>query len=393
MLSLFSGQGCAFGTFWKTLGVQMKMHKVSWLSAGFCVMACGLMTPRDVAAAAIQYTYDQAGRLTSVDYGGGARIAYAYDANGNLLLRQATSANGLVNVTGFTATPGNGQVTLGWVNPEDENFAGVKILRKTGGYPSSPSDGAVVYNGTGTGATDIGLVNGTPCYYTAFSYDAAPNYSSGVTATATPVAPPDTTPPANVTGFTATPGNAQVELAWSLPADADFAGVKILRRTGSYPASPSDGTAVYNGAGTGTTDTGLVNGTEYFYKAFSYDGVPNYASGATASAVPAAPTPAWDAGYQDLGGGWRRLGWFGDYALMGGDGWIWHNKHGFFYIPANALPEDVWLYAQDMGWLWTGNAVYPFFFRSTDGVWLWYNGATNPRWFVNMATGTWEAWP
>jgi hypothetical protein len=106
------------------------------------------------------------------------------------------------------------------------------------------------------------------------------------------------------------------------------------------------------------------------------------------------PDPlGWDAGYADIGGGWRRLGWFGDYVPMGSDGWIWHNKHGFFYVPANAVPESIWMFAQDMGWLWTGDGTYPFLYRASDGAWLWYNGSTGPRWFRNMTAGTWESRP
>jgi hypothetical protein len=101
----------------------------------------------------------------------------------------------------------------------------------------------------------------------------------------------------------------------------------------------------------------------------------------------------WDDGYQDLGGGWRRLGWFGDYVPMGPDGWIWHSKHGFFYVPPSGMPADVWMYAQDMGWLWTGNQTYPFLYRASPAAWLWYNGSTNPRWFANMTAGTWESRP
>ena len=102
---------------------------------------------------------------------------------------------------------------------------------------------------------------------------------------------------------------------------------------------------------------------------------------------------AWDAGYQDLGGGWRRLAWFGDYIPMGNEGWIWHNKHGFFYIPADATAESLWLYATDMQWLWTSSSTYPFLYRASDLVWLWYNGQTNPRWFMNLSTHQWEQWP
>ena len=101
----------------------------------------------------------------------------------------------------------------------------------------------------------------------------------------------------------------------------------------------------------------------------------------------------WDNGYQDLGGGWRRLGWFGDYAVMALEGWIWHNKHGFFYVADTSTPGDVWLYADDMGWLYTGNGLYPFLYRASDGAWIWYNGSTNPRWFMNFTSGQWESRP
>jgi hypothetical protein len=103
--------------------------------------------------------------------------------------------------------------------------------------------------------------------------------------------------------------------------------------------------------------------------------------------------PTWDAGYQSIGGGWRRLTWFGDYVPMGTDGWIWHSKHGFFYVPPGNSPASVWLFTMDRGWLWTGSTAYPFIFRSSPSAWLWYNGSRNPRWFVNMATGLWESWP
>ena len=102
---------------------------------------------------------------------------------------------------------------------------------------------------------------------------------------------------------------------------------------------------------------------------------------------------AWDAGYTDIGGGWRRLAWFGDYSVMGGDGWIWHNKHGFIYVPASSIPSDIWLYTQDMGWLWTSSTTYSFLYRAAPASWLWYNGSTNPRWFRNMTANTWESRP
>jgi YD repeat-containing protein len=39
----------------------------------------------------ITYNYDEAGRLTRVDYGGGKTITYTYDKSGNLVSRVVTS--------------------------------------------------------------------------------------------------------------------------------------------------------------------------------------------------------------------------------------------------------------------------------------------------------------
>ncbi|MBI1786865.1 MAG: RHS repeat protein [Acidobacteria bacterium] len=42
-------------------------------------------------AGTVNYTYDDAGRLTKVDYGDGKTITYTYDAAGNLLKREVTT--------------------------------------------------------------------------------------------------------------------------------------------------------------------------------------------------------------------------------------------------------------------------------------------------------------
>ena len=67
--------------------------------------------PPQAAADKVTYVYDEAGRLTRVDYGGGKTIAYTYDKNGNLLSRVAASAGpafsaaGIVNAASFQAGP------------------------------------------------------------------------------------------------------------------------------------------------------------------------------------------------------------------------------------------------------------------------------------------------
>ena len=60
----------------------------------------------------------------------------------------------------------------------------------------------------------------------------------------------DTTPPGDVTSFTATSGPGQITLTWTNPTDTDFAGVMLRYRTdGTYPQNKDDGSPIPNGNG------------------------------------------------------------------------------------------------------------------------------------------------
>jgi len=185
-------------------------------------------------------------------------------------------------VTNLQATTGNAQVSLSWTNPGDADFAGVEILRKTGSYSANVTDGTVVYNNNGNSYTDTGLINNTTYYYTAFAYDQVPNYSAGsasgarATVITSSIIISDVVPPGKPKNFNASAGNTQISLSWTNPTDTDFVGVKILRRTDYYPISPTNGTLVYRGAGTSYVNTGLQNGTTYFYTIFAFDRVNNF---------------------------------------------------------------------------------------------------------------------
>jgi hypothetical protein len=105
----------------------------------------------------------------------------------------------------------------------------------------------------------------------------------------------DNLSPANVSASTATPGNTQVVLGWTNPADADLGSIVVLRRAASAVAdTPVEGATyvVGNIIGASTvacvvasptatcTDSGLTNGTAYHYKIFAKDTNGNYATGA-----------------------------------------------------------------------------------------------------------------
>ena len=116
------------------------------------------------------------------------------------------------------------------------------------------------------------------------------------------------------TSLAATAGNAQVELTWTDPQDkyatpegevsetgdqlvSEWDHTVLVRKTGSQPAGPDDGTVVVSSSvrnqyqTTPYTDTGLTNDTLYYYGVFAYnkDGVAS--PGAFTSATPKAGTP------------------------------------------------------------------------------------------------------
>ncbi len=118
------------------------------------------------------------------------------------------------NVFGFTATAGDAQNTLSWTNPPDADFVFVRIRARTDGYPTGPTDGRFVYQGSAESFVDGGLSNGVTYYYANYALDASGNPASGAFAQATPfgvlppVPPPaTTTPPTPPTppGTTTTP--------------------------------------------------------------------------------------------------------------------------------------------------------------------------------------------
>jgi cellulose 1,4-beta-cellobiosidase len=90
--------------------------------------------------------------------------------------------------------------------------------------------------------------------------------------------------PGAPSGLGATPGNGQVSLAWTAASGAT--AYRVHRSTvsgGPYTAIQSNWTA------TSFTDTGLTNGTAYFYVVTATNGVGEGPSSNEASATPVAP--------------------------------------------------------------------------------------------------------
>lgn len=116
----------------------------------------------------------------------------------------------------------------------------------------------------------------------------------------------DTTPPADVTGLTAEIVANQIVLSWTNPTDNDFAGIMVRGKIGSYPTSPTDGVLILNDnvppIATSAVDTQAFAGPIFHYTVYSYDAVPNYSAGATATASLPIPLPGSPTGLASIPG-------------------------------------------------------------------------------------------
>ena len=131
------------------------------------------------------------------------------------------------------------------------------MLRSTtsgGPYTVISAPGAV----TGTTYTDTNVVNGTSYYYVVTASNSLGDSGPSNEANATPTAPPSA-PPAP-TNLNATGGNQQVSLTWSTSTGATSYNVK--RSTTSGTGYTTIATGVTTNA---YTNTGLANGTTYYY--------------------------------------------------------------------------------------------------------------------------------
>jgi fibronectin type 3 domain-containing protein len=99
-----------------------------------------------------------------------------------------------------------------------------------------------------------------------------------------------TTVPAAPTGLAAVAGNAQVALNWTGSSGATGYYVKRSTTTGGPY------TQIATQAATSDTDTGLINGTKYFYVVSAYNSAGQSANSAEVNATPVLPPPATPAG-------------------------------------------------------------------------------------------------
>jgi len=151
--------------------------------------------------------------------------------------------------TGLVAMSQDSQVGLIWNSSSGATSYNVKRATVSGGSYTT------IANVTSVGYTDTGLVNGTTYYYVVSAVNAAGESGNSVQASATPQVPAPSAP----TGLAATSGNQQATLSWTASSGATSYNVKRSTTSGGGYST------VANVSSTGCTDTGLANGTTYYY--------------------------------------------------------------------------------------------------------------------------------
>ncbi|HOS04588.1 MAG TPA: Ig-like domain-containing protein, partial [Syntrophorhabdaceae bacterium] len=192
----------------------------------------------------------------------------------------------------------NNKITVTWAKPGDDKTFGSVVGYSTVWDTKSNTmpEATITLESNATTTTSNALSDSQSIYF-----HIRVIYSDGSPIVADHLGPfyIDATAPSAPGSFTITKGDGKLTLNWTNPGDLDFAGVVIRRDTSGYPASATTGTAVATvtstqyaaGASASYTDTGLTNGTAYYYSLFAYDqrgaeSTRNYSSVAQANSKP-----------------------------------------------------------------------------------------------------------
>ncbi len=177
--------------------------------------------------------------------------------------------------TGLVAAAGNGQISLLWTPSSGATSYKVKRSTSNGGpytQISVPTSAAF---------TDSGLTNGTTYYYVVSAVNSAGESANSSQVSAAPAVPVQI--PAVPVAVVATAGNAQAVLTWTASSGATSYHVKRGTTSGGpYAQVGAPASASY-------TDSGLTNGTTYYYVVSAVDSAGESANSAQVSATPAAP--------------------------------------------------------------------------------------------------------
>jgi len=153
------------------------------------------------------------------------------------------------------------QIDLAWVVGVNSTHTYIERYSSAGW---SRGVGTEIYNDTGTIYSDTGRSRGVIYYYQAWGYNSTSNNYSNAAASANNLTSPNN--PTNAIGTLVT--ETSLNVSWTT-GTIGVDNTTVVRKSGGYPTSPSDGTEIYNNSNNYYVDTGFATGM--YYRLYSYN--------------------------------------------------------------------------------------------------------------------------
>lgn len=91
----------------------------------------------------------------------------------------------------------------------------------------------------------------------------------------------------------------------------------------------------------------------------------------------------------DSGSGWKQATWFGIYHSTHYP-WIHHENLGWLYLSQDESTGDLWMYDQELDWIWTTPAVFPFIYLDEQSSWAYLQLDVEPVKIYDFSEETWD---
>ncbi len=184
--------------------------------------------------------------------------------------------------TGLTGIAGDRKIDLTWTPPAGPVTSYTVKRADVAGGPYTPVASGI----PGTSYSNTGLDNGRTYYYVVSASNAAGEGNDSGEISAVPAPPPLPGAPGNLN---ATAGNAKIDLSWTA-ATGVVSGYTVKRST---VASGPYTNVVTGVTGLTYSNTGLTNGTRYYYVVAASNSGGEGPSSTEVSAIPTAPPVTW----------------------------------------------------------------------------------------------------
>lgn len=266
----------AFAASPLTLTKNTAMTAANSTHTGGAITSCtGASLPAGISAGVASGECQLSGTPTTVTATASYTIT-AGNSGGSTTASVSITVNDVVPSTpiGLAATGGSQSVGLSWT--QVTNASGYLVYRKSSSSVTT-SDTLVctVASGATTTCTDSSLPDGTTYFYAILSSNSggSSSISASVSATTLPAAP---------TGVAVTASNTQNVISWSAVTSASSYTVKRGASGGPYSTTVTCSSST----ATSCTETGLTNGTTYYYIVIANNG-----TGAGPASTQASGTP------------------------------------------------------------------------------------------------------